>query len=280
MKLNERNLVHYATCKSPVDKSGFLLKKGDRNTTYYRRWCVLKGNILFYFDNEESKDPVGAIVLEGCRVELCDSSEEFAFAIKFASTKSRPYMLVADSQNAMESWVKALSRANFEYIRLVVTELQKQLDEIQNGTNYFNIQAIKENDLYNSKYNNLHQHLYPNPSDKLPCIEPKYDNWVTWKNARCEAANGSDKNSDLVSNPSSDSEGNGQKVSLTSEKLLPKSGEGESCSYSLQSTQSPIFGSFVQLHNFFGEEIVELRDKWTEPPQSVVTQTVVFGLSE
>uniref|UniRef100_A0A3B1ISP0 Si:ch211-193c2.2 n=1 Tax=Astyanax mexicanus TaxID=7994 RepID=A0A3B1ISP0_ASTMX len=66
MKLNERSVAHYATCNSPPDKTGFLWKKGERNPSYHRRWCVLKGNMLFYFEERESREPVGVIVMEGC----------------------------------------------------------------------------------------------------------------------------------------------------------------------------------------------------------------------
>uniref|UniRef100_A0A8C3KPZ2 PH domain containing endocytic trafficking adaptor 1 n=1 Tax=Calidris pygmaea TaxID=425635 RepID=A0A8C3KPZ2_9CHAR len=88
MKLNERSLAFYATCDSPADNAGFLYKRGERHTAYHRRWFVLKGNMLFYFEERESREPVGVIVLEGCTVELCDSAEEFAFAIRFGGTKS------------------------------------------------------------------------------------------------------------------------------------------------------------------------------------------------
>lgn len=131
MKLNERSVAHYATCDSPPDKTGFLFKKGERNTAYHRRWFVLKSNMLFYFEERDGREPIGVIVLEGCTVELCESAEEFAFAVKFDCAKARVYKMAADSQAAMESWVKALSRASFDYMRLVVKELERQLEEIQ-----------------------------------------------------------------------------------------------------------------------------------------------------
>lgn len=131
MKLNERSVAHYATCDTPPDKTGFLFKKGERNTAYHRRWFVLKGNMLFYFEERDSREPIGVIVLEGCTVELCESAEEFAFAVKFDCAKARVYKMAADNQAAMESWVKALSRASFDYMRLVVRELERQLEEIQ-----------------------------------------------------------------------------------------------------------------------------------------------------
>ncbi|NXA49690.1 SESQ1 protein, partial [Nothocercus julius] len=135
MKLNERSLAFYATCDSPADSAGFLYKRGERHAAYHRRWFVLKGNMLFYFEERESREPVGVIVLEGCTVELCDSRGEFAFAIRFGGAKSRTYVLAAESHAAMEAWVKALSRASFDYMRLVVRELEQQLARVQWGSN-------------------------------------------------------------------------------------------------------------------------------------------------
>ncbi|KAK9399864.1 sesquipedalian-2 [Crotalus adamanteus] len=100
-------------------------------TSYQRCWFILKGNLLFYFEERDSCDPLGLIVLEGCTVELCEATEEFAFAIRFDSSGGKSYVLIADCQVAMEAWVKALSRASFDYMRLVVKELEKQLEEAQ-----------------------------------------------------------------------------------------------------------------------------------------------------
>lgn len=42
----------------------------------------------------------------------------------------RTYVLAADSQEALEVWMKALARASYDYLKLMVAELQKQLDEL------------------------------------------------------------------------------------------------------------------------------------------------------
>lgn len=39
-------------------------------------------------------------------------------------------MLAADSQESLEVWMKALARASYDYLKLMVAELQKQLDEL------------------------------------------------------------------------------------------------------------------------------------------------------
>lgn len=133
MKLNERSLAFYATCDAPVDNAGFLHKKGGRHAAYHRRWFVLRGNMLFYFEDPASREPVGVIILEGGTVELVEAAEEFAFAVRFAGARARTYVLAAESQAAMEGWVKALSRASFDYLRLVVRELEQQLAAMRAG---------------------------------------------------------------------------------------------------------------------------------------------------
>ncbi|XP_010148254.1 PREDICTED: sesquipedalian-2-like, partial [Eurypyga helias] len=91
MKLNERSVAHYATCDSPADHTGFLRKRVERHPHH--------------------------------------SAGGVPFAIRFDDAGARAYVLVADGQAAMEAWVKALSRASFDYMRLVVKELEKQLEE-------------------------------------------------------------------------------------------------------------------------------------------------------
>lgn len=135
MKLNERSVAHYALSNSPADHMGFLRTWGGAGTpptpsgTGRRCWFVLKGNLLFSFESREGRAPLGLVVLEGCTVELAEApmSEEFAFAIRFNAPGVRPHLLAADGSAAQEAWVKALSRASFGYMRLVVRELESQL---------------------------------------------------------------------------------------------------------------------------------------------------------
>ncbi|XP_044534185.1 sesquipedalian-2 [Gracilinanus agilis] len=143
MKLNEPSVAHYAVSGSPADHEGFLHRcssPGPRQPSAPsasgscpRCWFVLKGNLLFYFEARESRSPLGLIVLEGSTVELCEAPQEFAFAIRFASPGMRPYVLAAEDQEDQEAWVKVLSRASFGYMRLLVQELEGQLREMQLG---------------------------------------------------------------------------------------------------------------------------------------------------
>ncbi|XP_066459334.1 sesquipedalian-1 [Eleutherodactylus coqui] len=256
MKLNERNLVYYANCNSPIDKSGFLYKKGERNASYHRRWFVLKGNMLFYYDNQESREPVGVIILEGCRVELCESTEEFAFAIRFGHSKSRAYILAADSHSTMESWVKALSRANFEYIRLVVKELQQQLLDMRTG------QAA-------SSGTPASTHIGPSlHSPALPCLPDrsviKDNGCAPWNNSMVDLPNGFAHTNgphckDVTWQVDVDSGNKVHPQTLASDQNL-QVGVNEPCVSEVAEDRY----SFTKLHDYFGEEIKGLRAQWTK----------------
>ncbi|RUS83627.1 hypothetical protein EGW08_008595, partial [Elysia chlorotica] len=56
--------------------------------------------------------------------------KNFMFMINFATYGSRTYCLSAHSQDSMESWMKALSCAGYEYMKLMVSELQNKLKEV------------------------------------------------------------------------------------------------------------------------------------------------------
>lgn len=132
MKINEKNLCMFATTP-PVDLEGWLNKRGEVNKSWQRRWFVLKGNLLFYFERKGEREPLGMIILEGCTVELAEEGEQYCFQIIFHGANNRTYFLSTESQDNMEQWMKALTCAGYDYMKLMVAELQRQLDEIEGG---------------------------------------------------------------------------------------------------------------------------------------------------
>lgn len=294
MKLNERSVAHYATCDSPPDKTGFLFKKGERNTAYHRRWFVLKGNMLFYFEERDSKEPIGVIVLEGCTVELCESAEEFAFAIKFDCAKARVYKMAAENQAAMESWVKALSRASFDYMRLVVRELERQLEEIQEaagavGAGVGGLQARpktpKRNPVARSRSgaSSSSSSLSSVSSSSSAAttsvlfttqkslqdeaqlvLESSKENGVTWiKPQAALLANGSVETACVAWDPCGESGSNivtGLNADGVRAPPVPPRRRGAS----LESPFSPGTSCFSKLHDWYGKEVEELRVQWLQ----------------
>ena len=127
MKLNEKNVASFATCSSPIDKEGYLGKRGDFSKGYQRRWFVLKGNLLFYFEKKQDKEPLGLIVLESCSVQV-SSQAKYAFEVSFDGQGSRVYVMMADNDEDMQSWIKVISHASYEYMRSIVDELQRRVN--------------------------------------------------------------------------------------------------------------------------------------------------------
>ncbi|XP_029366860.1 sesquipedalian-1 [Echeneis naucrates] len=291
MKLNERSVAHYATCDSPPDKTGFLFKKGERNTAYHRRWFVLKGNMLFYFEERDSREPIGVIVLEGCTVELCESAEEFAFAIKFDCAKARVYKMAAESQAAMESWVKALSRASFDYMRLVVKELERQLEEIQEvsgascvGTGAGGLQGRPKSSRRNqaprsrsgassssssvSSVSSTSSSAAPmsvlsaqkSLQDEIHVISGgSRENGVAWSKPPVALANGFvDGGPSSVAWEGCADSRNSYVADGVRAPPVPPRRRGAS----LESPVSPGTGCFSKLHDWYGREVEELRVQW------------------
>jgi hypothetical protein len=95
MKINELTLINYATSTdTPPDKEGWLWKRGEVNKNFQKRYFVLKGNLLFYFEKQNDKEPVGVIILEGCTIELAEEEvDKFAFKISFHGEGRRVYTL-------------------------------------------------------------------------------------------------------------------------------------------------------------------------------------------
>lgn len=130
MKINEKNLSVFATTP-PTDMEGWLNKRGEVNKSWQKRWFVLKGNLLFYFERRSDREPLGVVILEGCTVELAEEGEQYCFQIVFHGINNRTYTLSAESQEAMETWMKALTCAGYEFIKLMVSDLQRQLAELE-----------------------------------------------------------------------------------------------------------------------------------------------------
>ncbi|XP_030377541.1 sesquipedalian-1 [Scaptodrosophila lebanonensis] len=132
MKINEKNLCVFAK-KPPYDMDGFLRKRGEGNRAFQKRYFVLKGNLLFYFETQYDKEPLGLIIVEGCTIELTEDVESYCFEIAFNG--NRTYVLATDTQESMEAWMKALTCAGYEYRRAILENLQRKLNELEESKN-------------------------------------------------------------------------------------------------------------------------------------------------
>eukprot|EP00045_Choanoeca_perplexa_P004846 m.41002 g.41002 ORF g.41002 m.41002 type:complete len:297 (-) comp12797_c0_seq1:111-1001(-) len=132
MRLNSREVQHYARYSGPADKQGHLLKRGAFNTQFKRRWFALKGNLLFYYRTEDDNEPQGVIILADCRPETCDVSPDpnlsvFKIKFDFGASGAREYELAAESEVEMLSWMKAITDANYDMLRIAVEDVKQRV---------------------------------------------------------------------------------------------------------------------------------------------------------
>jgi sesquipedalian len=108
-----------------------------RDMKFQKRWFVLKGNLLFYFEKKGDKEPLGLLLLEGCKrdnaknchevydfwvfiyesgtVELSETeeSQQYCFELVYHGENDRKYYMGASHQNEMEGWMKSLTTVSF-----------------------------------------------------------------------------------------------------------------------------------------------------------------------
>lgn len=59
-----------------------------------------------------------------------EDSQQYCFQLVFLTPENRTYYLSADCQMVMEAWMKAITCASYDYMKLMVAELERQLEEI------------------------------------------------------------------------------------------------------------------------------------------------------
>ncbi|XP_043854157.1 uncharacterized protein LOC122751242 [Dromiciops gliroides] len=133
MKLHRKPVLSYlrGTGARAPDREGILLKKGTRNSSYQRRWFILRGNLLYYLEHRGDRTPLGLILLDNCRVEPRDSSAGlYAFVIQASSEGGRCYKLAAESQDDFHGWLRALLGAGWSQLWELLQPLQQQYQRV------------------------------------------------------------------------------------------------------------------------------------------------------
>ncbi|XP_013920561.1 PREDICTED: sesquipedalian-1-like [Thamnophis sirtalis] len=132
-KLHIASILTSSRLEQPPDWQGVLFKKNNRTASYQHCWCELRGNLLICREQPGDRGPCHLIVLEGCRVELQEStSEPHTFKICYPDDlPDQSYKMAAEDQETMENWMRVLSMAGFENLRALVTELESQFHQLK-----------------------------------------------------------------------------------------------------------------------------------------------------
>ncbi|XP_063402037.1 src kinase-associated phosphoprotein 2-like isoform X2 [Mytilus trossulus] len=98
-------------------KAGFLEKKRPTGLkTMQKRWCVIKGNIFFYFDGKTSKKMSGAFRLSDYSFEeapeMVKEEKKKELCFKLVRPANRTYEFMATSKSEVEEWKTAVKQAS------------------------------------------------------------------------------------------------------------------------------------------------------------------------
>lgn len=106
-----------------ISKSGFLWKKGTKLQLWNKRWCLLSGNCIYYYNQKSDVRPKGVIFLAGTIIEkIQDEASEikgyFGFEILHQELthnsehhKHEQRILFAPSEEEREAWITLMQRA-------------------------------------------------------------------------------------------------------------------------------------------------------------------------
>ncbi|XP_029074338.1 pleckstrin homology domain-containing family J member 1 isoform X1 [Monodon monoceros] len=108
MRYNEKELQ--ALSRQPAEMAAELGMRGPKKGSVVKRRLVkLVVNFLFYFRTDEA-EPVGALLLEHCRVT---QEEPSGFSISFLEDPERKYHFECCSEEQCQEWMAALRRARW-----------------------------------------------------------------------------------------------------------------------------------------------------------------------
>ncbi|XP_060761344.1 pleckstrin homology domain-containing family J member 1 [Neoarius graeffei] len=112
MRFNEKELVFLS--RQPSERAAELGMKGPKKGDVMKKRLVkLIVNFLFYFRTYE-EEPIGALLLEQCRVERED---DLAFSITFLDEAERKYLFECNTQEQCVEWMDAIIKASYEFMR-------------------------------------------------------------------------------------------------------------------------------------------------------------------
>eukprot|EP01118_Nematostelium_gracile_P000108 TRINITY_DN10099_c0_g1_i1.p1 TRINITY_DN10099_c0_g1~~TRINITY_DN10099_c0_g1_i1.p1 ORF type:complete len:159 (-),score=23.57 TRINITY_DN10099_c0_g1_i1:4-426(-) len=109
-----------------LQKSGYLMKRGEVNKSWRVRWFCLQDDRVHYYKSAEQEKSIGEIPLDNAvvRISTENNGKEYCFEVV---TKQRVYQLVAKTHTDMIEWMRALS---IQTILHAENELINQAEEM------------------------------------------------------------------------------------------------------------------------------------------------------
>ena len=129
-KMQEDNELEKTDIFTNAERKGWLFKEGGQIRSWHRRYFVLKDSALYYFANDQDKEPKGIISMESLDVRPTENSTRqhcfeifsklnqeikiFKFEGKDGKTcygKHQSYRLSASTPREKMDWIESLRKA-------------------------------------------------------------------------------------------------------------------------------------------------------------------------
>jgi len=102
------------TSLNPADREGWLKKQGEHYRTWKKRWFVLKGRQLVYFETQKDNEPKGIVDLEPSTIVRDERANDKKSRMMFSvSTARRIFYIYAKTDVDMKTWMDAI-KSNVE----------------------------------------------------------------------------------------------------------------------------------------------------------------------
>eukprot|EP00357_Protocruzia_adherens_P016342 CAMPEP_0115019946 /NCGR_PEP_ID=MMETSP0216-20121206/29784_1 /TAXON_ID=223996 /ORGANISM="Protocruzia adherens, Strain Boccale" /LENGTH=753 /DNA_ID=CAMNT_0002391589 /DNA_START=207 /DNA_END=2468 /DNA_ORIENTATION=+ len=114
----EKAMRSYNAEDEHTKMKGFLFKRGKKTRRWLKRWHILKGNILYYFYNQQDQKPAGVLFLEGFYVikdNKFNSESKFGFKITHEYDKYESHLLYCNSEQERDTWYQLLIEESKSY---------------------------------------------------------------------------------------------------------------------------------------------------------------------
>lgn len=141
----------------PGNKQGFLRKRGEVNSAWKNRWCILDGAYLIYSNSKNAKQHKGKILLAISRVHDEQSKNPLEFQIQVNGQKTscctRTFFFLANNVDDKTNWMIAIQKSITFYQQEkkssnVNSEFPIELKE--NDSSIINDKQISSSPIFNS----------------------------------------------------------------------------------------------------------------------------------
>lgn len=94
----------------PVACAGYLTKQGHKRKSWKKRYFILRGNIISYYQDYDLANNAKGKALAEVQVEDVQKWDGEAFGFMFMTTEQVPYYVYADNERERKKWMSALRK--------------------------------------------------------------------------------------------------------------------------------------------------------------------------